>query len=76
MDNTVEKNPLISIYQSLDKADARRLGKWLSSPVHNQREDVRILHAYLIGGEDRLFKTSSLWQNTYLETDIPKRTLQ
>ncbi|MCX8210876.1 MAG: hypothetical protein OTI34_07515 [Lewinella sp.] len=72
MDNTVEKNPLISIYQSLDKADARRLGKWLSSPVHNQREDVRILHAYLIGGEDRLFKTSSLGKTRIWKRIFPK----
>lgn len=60
MENTVEKNPLIYLYQSLDKSDCRRLGKWLDSPAHNQREDVRALHAYLTGKDDRLFKTSSL----------------
>lgn len=72
MDSTVEKNPLISIYQSLDKSDARRLGKWLDSPVHNQREDVRVLHAYLLGGEDRLFKTSSLGKMRIWKRIFPK----
>ncbi len=60
MEATVEKNPLISIYQSLGKSDGRRLGKWLDSPIHNQRDDVRALHAYLLGGDGRLYKTSSL----------------
>jgi len=71
MEATVEKNPLISLYQALDKSEVRRLGKWLDSPVHNQREDVRVLHAYLTGGSDRLFKTSSLgkmriWKRIFL----------
>ncbi|MEO0731394.1 MAG: hypothetical protein AAFZ52_01065, partial [Bacteroidota bacterium] len=60
MSATVEKNPLIQIYLSLDKSDCRRLGKWLDSPYHNQRDDVRALHAYLTGGADRLDKTSAL----------------
>lgn len=60
MDSTVEKNPLISLYQSFDKSDGRRLGKWMDSPSHNQRDDVRALHAYLTGRDDRLYKTSSL----------------
>lgn len=60
MNSTVEKNPLIPLYQSFDKSDGRRLGKWMDSPVHNQRDDVRALHAYLTGGDDRLYKTSSL----------------
>ncbi|SER15717.1 hypothetical protein [Neolewinella agarilytica] len=60
MSSTVEKNPLISLYQSFDKSDGRRLGKWLDGPTHNQREDVRALHAYLTGNDDRLYKTSAL----------------
>lgn len=72
MNLTVEKNPLISIYQSLDKAGARRLGKWLDSPVHNQREDVRMLHAYLLGGKDRLFRTSSLGKMRIWKRIFPK----
>jgi len=60
MSSTVEKNPLISLYQSFDKSDGRRLGKWLDGPTHNQRDDVRALHAYLTGKEERLYKTSAL----------------
>jgi len=72
MEATIEKNPLISLYQALNRSEARRLGKWLDSPAHNQREDVRALHAYLIGGENRLFKTSSLgkmriWKRIFLK---------
>jgi len=72
METTVEKNPLISIYQSLDKSDGRRLGKWLDSPIHNQRADVRALHAYLLGGEDRLYKTSSLTKMRVWKRIFPK----
>ena len=72
MEATVEKNPLISLYKALSKSETRRLGKWLDSPAHNQREDVRALHAYLTGGEGRLYKTSSLskmriWKRIFLD---------
>lgn len=72
MEVTVEKNPLISLYQALDKSATRRLGKWMDSPIHNKREDVRALHAYLTGGDERLFKTSSLskmriWKRIFLK---------
>ena len=81
MEATVEKNPLISIYQSLDKADGRRLGKWLDSPIHNQRDDVRELHAYLLGGNDRLYKTSSLakmriWKRIFPEESFDDARLR
>ncbi|MEO0790687.1 MAG: hypothetical protein AAFY36_18630 [Bacteroidota bacterium] len=55
----VKKSANVAIYRSLDKAERRELGKWLESPVHNQREDVRDLHHYLLGG-DRLYKESAL----------------
>ncbi|MEM6394701.1 MAG: hypothetical protein AAF741_00035 [Bacteroidota bacterium] len=55
----MKKSANVAIYRSLDKAERRELGKWLESPVHNQREDVRALHSYLLGGE-RLYKESSL----------------
>ena len=60
MEASVERNPLILLYRSLDRSAIRRLGKWLDSPAHNQRADVRQLHAYLTGGNDRLFTTSAL----------------
>lgn len=55
----LKNSSIIAIYRSLDKAERRELGKWLASPVHNQREDVQKLHKYLITG-DRLHKTSAL----------------
>lgn len=59
MQDSVEKKPLISIYRSLSKSAVRRLGKWLDSPAHNQRQDVRDLHDYL-SKRDRLLKTPAL----------------
>lgn len=59
MPSSVEHNPLISLYRALEKSEIRRLGKWLDSPAHNQRDDVRQLHAYLVT-RDHLRKTSAL----------------
>lgn len=59
MPTTVENNPLIFLYRSLNASDSRRLGKWMASPAHNQRDDVRALHAYLTGG-NRLRKSATL----------------
>lgn len=55
----MEKSALIAIYRSLDKSELRELGKWLDSPTHNQRQDVRDLHHYLLGN-GRLHKDSAL----------------
>jgi len=74
MESTVEKNPLIAIYRSLDKSDGRRLGKWLDSPAHNQRGDVRALHAYLLSGKDRLYKTSALAKMRIWKRIFPSET--
>ncbi len=58
-EGSVAGSVLVILYRDLDKSETRRLGKWLHSPAHNLREDVRELHDYLSGG-DRLFKTSAL----------------
>lgn len=71
MSSTVENNPLISLYRALDKSDIRRLGKWLDSPIHNQRDDVQALHAYLIGS-DRLYKTSALTKTRVWKKIFPQ----
>ncbi|MEM8582828.1 MAG: hypothetical protein AAGF87_01100 [Bacteroidota bacterium] len=68
----MKKSANVAIYRSLDKAERRELGKWVESPVHNQREDVRALHNYLLGG-DRLHKESSLsktrvWKRLFPDT--------
>jgi len=57
---SVEKSQLVLIYRSLNKGDVRQLTKWLDSPMHNQREDVKKLHVYFTSNKDRLYKTSSL----------------
>ncbi|MTB51626.1 hypothetical protein [Lewinella sp. W8] len=74
MQGSVEKNPLILIYRSLNKSESRRLGKWLDSPAHNQRDDVKALHAYLTGGEDRLEKASALGKERIYRRLFPGTT--
>ncbi|MBC6995799.1 hypothetical protein QWY85_17710 [Neolewinella lacunae] len=81
MADTVEKNPLIYLYRSLEKADSRRLGKWLDSPIHNQRDDVRALHAYLVGADGRLQKTNALsktriWKRLFPQEDFDDARLR
>ena len=51
----MEKTRLIEVLRSFDKKELRELKKWLHSPMHNQREDVRLLYTYLIDGK-RLHK--------------------
>lgn len=51
----MKKTRLIEVLRSFDKKELRELKKWLHSPFHNQREDVRQLYAYLIDGK-RLHK--------------------
>ncbi|RMD76330.1 MAG: hypothetical protein D6818_00405, partial [Bacteroidetes bacterium] len=40
---------LISLLRTFDRKEWRKLHKWLQSPAHNQREDVRQLAAWLDG---------------------------
>ncbi|MEM1356568.1 MAG: hypothetical protein AAGF89_00110 [Bacteroidota bacterium] len=74
MADTVEKNPLIQVYRALDKSDLRRLGKWLDSPIHNNRDDVRALHAYFVGDPNRLIKTSALGKTRIWKRIFPQET--
>jgi len=41
------KSKLFALYRSLGTAQQQRLGRFLSSPYHNQREDVLALYDYL-----------------------------
>lgn len=80
MPTSVENNSLISIYRALDASGTRRLGKWLDSPIHNQRDDVRALHTYLTTG-GRLHKTSALaktrlWKRLFPETPFDDAKLR
>ena len=47
----MKKTRLVEVLRSFDKKELRELKKWLHSPIHNQREDVRQLFAYLIDGK-------------------------
>lgn len=47
----MKKTRLIEVLRSFEKKELREFKKWLHSPVHNQREDVRQLYAYLIDGK-------------------------
>lgn len=80
MPNSVENNSLISIYRALEASDTRRLAKWLDSPVHNQRNDVRALHAYLTTG-NHLSKTAALsktriWKRLFPEAPFDDAKLR
>lgn len=46
----MQNSHLISILATLSKKEIRDLKKWLSSPVHNQRDDVFVLFDYLTSG--------------------------
>ena len=72
MTTSVENNSLISLYRALSGADLRRLGKWLDSPAHNQRDDVRALHAYLTTG-NRLDKTAALTKTRLWKRLFPEQ---
>ncbi len=42
---------LITVLQALNKKEIRELKKWINSPIHNQREDVKDLFLYLISSK-------------------------
>ncbi len=44
----MKKSRSIQLLRSLDKKELRRFKKWLHSPAHNQREDVRLLLDFLL----------------------------
>lgn len=43
----MHRSRLISILRTFDRKEWRKLHKWLQSPAHNQREDVRRLAGFL-----------------------------
>lgn len=53
---------LVAILRTFSKKETRDLRKWLSSPAHNQRDDVVALFEYLMGGE-------RLWQEKFLRKE-------
>ncbi|MGB3546850.1 MAG: hypothetical protein WBA17_07735 [Saprospiraceae bacterium] len=65
----MKRSNIISIYRALDKKEARELGKWLDSPVHNTRTDVQDLHRYLLAGDhldnDRFLKKERVFRKIF-----------
>jgi hypothetical protein len=65
----MKKTRLIEVLRSFDKKELRELKKWLNSPFHNQREDVRQLYTYLIDGKrlnkDRLIEKEKIFVVLY-----------
>lgn len=56
----MKNSRLVNILRSFSKKEVRELRKWLSSPAHNQREDVFLLFEYL-------FKNKHLETEKHLE---------
>lgn len=71
-EGSVADSTLVFLYRDLSAPEMRRLGKWVESPAHNLREDVRALHRYFSGGE-RLYKTSALSKSRLWKRLFPGR---
>ena len=69
----MKKTRLIEVLRSFDKKELRELKKWLHSPFHNQREDIRQLYAYLIDGK-RLHKDHLIDKEKVFTILYPKET--
>ena len=64
------KNSRISlIFNTFSKKEVRNLRKWLNSPAHNQRQDVRDLFEYLaknaINGSDKSMEKDRIYQKLF-----------
>jgi len=69
----MKKTRLVEVLRSFDKKELRELKKWLNSPIHNQREDVRQLFAYLIDGK-RLDKEHLIEKEKIFSVLFPEET--
>ena len=69
----MKKTRLVEVLRSFDKKELRELKKWLNSPIHNQREDVRQLFAYLIDGK-RLHKDHLIEKEKIFSVLFPEET--
>lgn len=58
----MKKTQLIVILKTFDKKEYKFFGKWLASPVFNQREDVQALYKYLI-------QSNHLTEDKFLEKE-------
>ncbi|TAK44566.1 MAG: hypothetical protein EPO28_04690 [Saprospiraceae bacterium] len=69
----MEKTYLVSVLRTLDKKEVKELRKWLASPAHNVRQDVRDLFEYLAAG-NRLFSERFLEKRKVHAAVYPGRT--
>lgn len=59
---------LISVFQTIDKKDTKAFKKWLSSPSHNEHEDVQKLFNYLFTRyklNAKTLKKERVWKALY-----------
>lgn len=69
----MKKTRLVEVLRSFNKKELRELKKWLHSPIHNQREDVQQLFAYLIDGK-RLHKDHLIEKEKIFSVLFPEET--
>jgi hypothetical protein len=69
----MEKTHLISVLRTFDKKEVKELRKWLASPAHNVRQDVRDLFEYLVAGT-RLSSERFLKKKRVHAAVYPERT--
>ncbi|MCU0346076.1 MAG: hypothetical protein MUC59_03975 [Saprospiraceae bacterium] len=69
----MEKSHLVNILRVLEKKEVRELRKWVSSPAHNQRQDVVDLYEYLVTGQ-HLFSEKQLEKEQVFRAIYPERT--
>ncbi len=63
------KSTLIEILKSSSKKELRDIRRWLESPAHNFREDVRLLFDYITGkldaADDHFFEKEVAWHAVF-----------
>lgn len=64
----MKNSRIVNILKTFSKKEVRELKKWLSSPAHNQRDDVFFLFEYL-------FKNNHLEKEKYLEKTLVYKKL-
>lgn len=67
----MQKSNLVNILRSCSKKEYRDLSKWLYSPMHNQRQDVIKLYAYLME-DGHLYNDEFLEKESVYKWVFPK----
>lgn len=69
----MEKSRLVRILRTFSKKESRDFNKWLHSPAHNLRQDVKDLFSYL-SSEGTLNKSKLLNKELIFKSIFPKET--